>query len=102
MRKAQEVERLRASRSACSPVPFGVPAKLDESDLVGVQFQPEASESLLQIPQEAFRIVPMLEPGDVIICVAHYDQVAARFLRSPLLGDPQVQHVVQVDIRERR
>ena len=29
----------------------------------------------------------------------HYDHVSARLLRSPFLGDPQVQHVVQIDIR---
>ena len=98
VRESQKVERLRSPSSARSTVAFGKPSKLDESGLVGVQFQLEVSETLLQVPQEVFCIVTMLES----VGVTHDDHVSARLLRSPFLGNPQIQHVVQVDICQHR
>ena len=78
---------------------YRYPPKLDESGLLCVQCQLEPPEPLLQFPQEAFRVVAVLEPGDVVVGVAHYDHVSARLLRSLFLGDPQIQYVVQVYVR---
>lgn len=55
-----EAERLWSPFSPCPTVPFGIPSELDESCLVGAHFQLEPAEPLLQFPQDAFRIVPLL------------------------------------------
>jgi len=42
-----------------------------------------------------------LKAHDEVVAVAHDDHVAARVASSPLLG-PEVEDVVQVDVRKQR
>jgi hypothetical protein len=71
------------------------------SCLVGVQLESEALEALTQVGTEPSHVDLMLESQRKVVRVPHDDHVAARLARSPLLN-PQVEHVVKVDVCEER
>ena len=98
MREAKEVEGLRCSSATAILSVFPrMAAELDQSRLLGVQLQAKAREPLTQLGEEPLGLDSMLEPDDEVVRETHYDDIAARLLPSPSL-DPQVEHVVQVDI----
>ena len=101
VREAQEVEAIRcAPITAFLSVQARKATELDESRLLGVQFQPEVREPLAQLSEEPFRLDSMLEPNDKIIRKTYHDDITASLLLSPSL-DPQVEHIVKVDIPPR-
>ncbi len=102
VRKAEEAEGLRLAPTA-TPAVFGRERPgLQQAGLVGMQFQLELAESFRQIGPEPLGIRLLLESNDEVIRIAHDDHVAACIPSTPLL-DPEVEHVVQVDVgRQRR
>jgi len=76
MRKAKKVKSLGLAFAPPFPI-FGRKAsEFDQASLVGMQFQSELAESLLQIRQEPFGIRAMLESHYEVIRKAHDDDVA--------------------------
>ena len=101
VRKAEKVESLRLPSSTLLPVLGRKRTELQKPCLVGMQFQRELPESLLQLGPEPLGIRFPLEPHHDVIGETHDDHVALRSLPAPGL-DPEVEHVVQVDIGHQR
>ena len=59
------------------------------------------SQTAPQVRQELFSVAMVLEPDDEVIREAHDDHVPSRVPSSSTAG-PQVQHVVQVHVRQQR
>ena len=87
--------------SPAASVLAGEAPELDQPRLVGVQRQPELAQPLGHLAPEALGIVPVLEPGNPVIGIAHDDHVALGVAPPPLL-DPQIERVVQVDVGQQR
>ena len=100
--KAQKIEGLRSSLPSLPTVFHGKPPELNEPGLVGVYVQSEPSEPLLYGLQEALRVPLVLKTHHEIIGVPHDDCVAFDFVAAPLLLEPQVEDMVQVDVRQNR
>ncbi len=78
---------------------FRKPAELDYSGFVFRQFQSKLREPLLEHSLYRFRFVLVLNAYDEIIGVANHLDVSS----APFLDDfryPEIEHVVQVDIRK--
>src|SRR5206468_2983086 len=101
MREAEEVERLRFPGAPLLPVRGGEPPELDQPRLAGVQLQPELREPLAQVVQEPARILVLLETHDEVVREPHDDHLAARHVTPPPVG-PQVEDIVQVNVRQQR
>ena len=86
---------------ARSPVLGRERPELDQPRLLGVQLQAELREPLAQLRQEPLGLRSVLESHDEVVREPHDDHVAARLLLPPPL-DPEVEHVVQVDVRQER
>jgi hypothetical protein len=101
VREAQEVERLRFTQTPPSTVPSSEPPELDQPRLVRVQLQPEVRQPLAKLGQEPPRILLVLKPDGVVVSEPHDDHVTVRPVTPPPVG-PQIEHVVQVHVREQR
>ena len=77
VREAQKVERLRSPFPPRSAIACSIPAELDESGLLRVQFQLEASESFLEVAQELYRVFAPLEADDLVVGVANDDMITS-------------------------
>jgi hypothetical protein len=99
VREAEEVEGLRLAQATTFTVAGGEPPELDQARLGRVQRQLEPGESLAELVLEPLRVPAMLEPHHEVVRIAHDDHVAACMPTPPLVR-PQVQHVVQVDVRQ--
>ncbi len=97
--ETQEVERFRLTLTPPPPVPVRERAELDEAGLVRVQREAELGEPLPKRGQEALGFGAVLEAHDEVIGEADDDHVADR-LRPPPSVDPQVEHIVQVDVSQ--
>src|SRR5437773_1349312 len=101
VREAEKVEALGSPAAPASPVGRREAAELDEARLVGMQRQPELREPLAQLGEELLGLLPMLESHDEVVGEAHDHDLSARLLLSPPL-DPEIEHVVQVEIGQQR
>src|SRR6516225_311445 len=101
VREAEKVERLRFAQATLPPIEGSPRAELDQPGLVRVQLQPELGEPLTQGGQELLRLGAMLKSNNEVVRVTHDDDIAGR-LRLPPLLDPQVEHIVQVDVGHQR
>src|SRR5665213_536119 len=102
VREAQEVKAPRRTPiTAFLSVRPCKTAELDQSRLLGMQFRTEVREPLAQLPEEPLCLDSMLEPNDNIISKTYHDDITASLLLSPSL-DPQVEHIVQVDVGQQR
>src|SRR5580693_2269809 len=101
VRKTQEVKRLRFAVAPVSSVLLRIAAKLDDSRFVGMQLQPEPRETFAQFCQKPLCFVTMLESGHEVVGKTDEDYLPARLLSSPLL-DPEVEYVVQIEVRQQR
>jgi len=81
--------------------PCGSCAESQHSRLAGLDFQVEGSQAFRQFPAKAIRLVLVLEADDEVIAVAHQVRFAATGLREAPL-EPQVQHIMKVDVRQYR
>ena len=101
MRKTQKVEIIRLPLTALLPIVVGVTSKLDEPRFLRVQFQPKLLQPLLPGSVATLGIALMLKTHDDIIGVTDHNDCPSGLLFPPLL-DPQVEYVVQVDVRQQR
>ena len=101
MRKSQKVERLGFSFSSPFPVLLGKSPELDPARLVWVKFQPESPQPFPKIFQKTIRIASMLKAQYVVVRIADDNDLALRTLSAPDIH-PQVEHVMQIDVRKQR
>src|ERR1700681_1560614 len=66
----------------------------------GCNASPNLRNSLMQVMQESLRLMLMLEADNGVVRVTDDDHVAGR-LAAPAVG-PEIEHVVQVHVRENR
>jgi hypothetical protein len=78
MREAKEIERLRLAETLPDPVWSGVPSKLQQACLVGVQIQRELRETLSKRSKELLGVGLMLKSHQEVIGKADNDDVAVR------------------------
>src|SRR5262249_42331697 len=83
------------------PISGGVAPELDQPRLAWVQPQPEPRQPLTKLNLEPPRIILVFEPDNKVVSETHDDDLATRVARAPPLN-PQVQDIVQVDIRQQR
>ncbi len=74
--------------------------ELDQAGLLGMELEIEAGQTSAQLLQAPLRLWPVLEPDDEVVGVAHDDHVHRAFATPG--SDPQVENVVQGDVREQR
>ena len=98
MREAKEGERFRPAESLLFSVGCREAAKLDQPGFLGMQFEAKLFQPCLEVSEESLSFTARLEPQHEIVCVADDDHIAACVTLSPLLN-PQVENVVQVDVR---
>jgi hypothetical protein len=101
VRKPQKVERRWWAVATIARISFRQAAELDDSRFIGMQCEPELGESLAQFRQKPFCILTMLKSRNKVIRKADEDALPARLLPSPLL-DPEVENIVEVDVRQQR
>jgi len=101
VREAQEVERLGLSLTTPLSVLGRKRAELQEPRLLGMQFQLELAQSLHQLSPTLLGIGFTLEPEHDVIGIPHDDHVAVGAPLTPCL-DPEIEHVVEVDVRQER
>src|SRR5882757_2832312 len=101
VREPQEVERLRLTQTPTPTIDGGPPPELDQPRLVRMQLQPELRQPLAQLIAEPPRILLMLKPDGDVISEPHDDHVTDRPMIPPPVG-PQVEHIMEVHVREQR
>src|SRR5262249_54094435 len=99
--EAQELEGFRLSQPTLRASLRRMAAKLDQAGLVRVQRQRELFQPLVHRVPAAWGVTFMLETDDNVVGVPHDDHVARGLVPSPALG-PEIEHVMQVDVREQR
>lgn len=77
----------------------GVGPELDQPGLVRVQLQSELRQPLAKLVPEPPCILFVFEPDDEVVSPAHDDHLSVRVAAAPPV-DPQVQDIMQVDIRQ--
>jgi len=70
MRETKKVERFRSSLAPVLPVLDRKTAKLNQASLIRIHFQPKLFHALFKLPSEAYRILPVLESHDKVICIS--------------------------------
>src|SRR5260370_41884369 len=101
VRETEEAERLRLAEATGRSPLGGIPPELDQPRLLGIQLQVERREPAAQIRPEPLSVIPMLEPHHEVVSETHDQHVTARVPTPPLVS-PQVENVVQVDVRQER
>ena len=66
-----------------------------------MQLQAEPREPVAKLGEEPLGVLTMLKARHVVVGEPHEHHVPARVPPPPLVG-PQVEHVVQEDVREQR
>src|SRR5258706_780547 len=101
VRKAEEVERLRFPFSTPLPLVDRIWTKLQQSRLLGMQFQVELSHSFRKFRSELIGIRFAVESHHDVIREAHDDDITVCPLLTPRL-DPQVEYVMKIDVGQKR
>ena len=101
MREAEKLERLRLTESPGLATSGGEPPELDQPRLLSVQLQRELRESFAQINPEPLRVIPVLETHHEVISETHDHDITARPPGPPLVS-PEIEDIVQVDVRKQR
>ena len=101
MREAEKVERLRLPFSAPLPISRRVRSELQEPRFVRMQFELKLPKPLGKFRSKLFGIRFVLEPNHDVVRVPHDDHIAVRLLSTPCLN-PQIERVMEIDIRQQR
>ena len=101
MRESQKVEGLGSALSSPAPVVYGKPAELHQASFTRVQSQAELREAFAQFVQKLLGLITILESNNEVVSKPHDDNIALSLLRSPPLN-PQIEHVVKVDVGQER
>lgn len=99
MREAQKIERFRFALAAFRSSLSRIATEFDQASFVGVEFQIELLESCPQFIGKSYGVFFVLESHHEIIRIAHDNDIASRFMLSPVVG-PQIKGVMQIDIRQ--
>ena len=101
MGEPEEVERLRLALASPLPLLGCVTPEFNQACLVRVEVQPERPHAVLPVVEEPLRVCPVLESRDDVIGIPDDNHIAGRRLTPPS-PDPEVEHVMQVHVREQR
>jgi hypothetical protein len=101
VREAEELERLRLAKPTGFSIAGGVPSELDQPRLLGVQLQAELREPVAQVSPEPLGVLLMLESHHEVVSETRDHDIAVR-VPSPARVSPEVEDVVQVDVRQER
>src|SRR6266700_6765358 len=101
VRKAEEVERFRFPFYTPLPVLDRERTKLQQARLFGMQFQVELSHSFRKFRPKLIGIRFVPESNHDVVRESHHDHIAMRALLTPCL-DPQVEHVMKIDVCQKR
>src|SRR3954462_9500717 len=99
--KAEELEGLRFAEPAHLAVSCREAAELDQAGLLRVQRQRKRPQPFAHLLQEAPGFVLMLEAHDDVVGIPDHDHVARGLTPSPACG-PEVENVMEIDVREQR
>src|SRR5271157_306487 len=97
----QELEGLRFGEPALLAVLRRKAAELNQAGLVRMKRQRELPQPVAHRVPEAAGVALMLETDDKIVGVPDHDHVARSLAPSPALG-PEIEDVVEVDVRKQR
>lgn len=95
----KEIEGIRFTLTAFLPSLARIATELEEARLFGMQLEVKATEPSLELCLEPHGFVTVLKSHDKVVGPAHDDHITLPLLSSPLLN-PQVEHVMQVHIRQ--
>jgi hypothetical protein len=99
--ESQEYKGFWFSLATPFSISEGKPPELDQPRLVRMQFQTELHQPLLKITQESFGVSPVLKAQHNIVGISdNYDIARCHFLAPSF--HPQIEHVMQVHVREQR
>jgi len=101
MCETQEIEGLRLTHTQATPTEFGIGAEFDQARFIRVKGEAESSETFLEVLQESFRFLAMLESQDVVVRISDNDNIP-RCMTAPPLLYPQVQDVMKIHIGKQR
>ena len=99
MGEAQEIEGFRLAVATPFSICRRIAAKFDQACFLGMQFQVERLKSFLKFFEKLLGLISILEADHEVICKTYDHNITARLPLSPLVS-PQVEHVVQVNIRQ--
>lgn len=99
VRETQKGERFRLPETTVFSVAGRKRAELQKPGLFRVQFQLELSHAFGELLPELLGFPSELESQHDVVGKAHHDDLAARTLLPPCL-DPQVENVVEIEIRQ--
>ena len=101
VRETQEIKRFRLAFPSSFPVLLGKSPELDPARLVWVKFQPELPQPFPKCLQETIRVGSMLKSEHIVVRIADDNHFPLRALLAPGIH-PQVEHVMQINIRQQR
>jgi hypothetical protein len=101
VRESQKIERFGLPFSSLFPVLFGKSPELNPARFVWVQFQSKLSQPFPQFHQESICVSQILKTENIIVGVPDDNDIASRAFPAPDIH-PQVEHVMQIDVREQR
>src|SRR5208283_4317701 len=99
--EAQEREGLRFGEPALLAVLRREAAELNQAGLVRMKRQRELLQPVAHRLPEAASVALMLEADDDVVGIPDHDHVARGLAPSPALS-PEIEDIVQVDVREQR
>ena len=99
VREAKKAECPRAAQPIATTASSGMAAKAKHGRFPRLNFEVESREAFLQSREETLRILLVLEAREEVISVTHEVRLASTRLRETLL-EPEVQHVMEVDVGE--
>jgi hypothetical protein len=99
--EAEKVERFRFTLTPLGSAFGRIATELDQAGFLRVELQSEFEKPVPEFSETAFRVVLLLEPDDEIIRVPDDDHIARCPALSPV-RNPEVENVVQHDIRQQR
>src|SRR5262249_7160282 len=101
VREPKKVKGLRLAFASALSILLRLSAKLNQTRLLAVKFQPKALEPFHKLAQKLVPVVSVLKSHNEVVGKPHHDHISSDLYSSPLL-DPQVKHIVQVDIGQKR
>ena len=101
VREAEEVERFRLPFSALLSVLDREWSELQQARFLRVQFKVELPHSFRQFSPKLLGIRFILESNHDVVSKPHDDHITVGLSSTPRL-DPQVKHVVEIDVGQQR
>ena len=102
VRKPQKVERLRFALPSLLPVHFREPSEFHDSGFLRVQCQTKLRQPLPNILQVLLRVPLILKSDHHIVRIADNQGLALGNLRTPFLVKPEIKHIMQKYVSQRR